>query len=566
MPSKSMAFYARYDYPLSNMWYYDHEKDIYLSNGSGSRTIEGLGGVSGKYSATFNVKNASTTGIGIIWNATIAEVNNPYDYTTGSTYWYMHLNPTNGGFQLANVVTDYTVAGGVTLANSPSAWQEKWNAYKLNGGTLSMKFSVEFCDSFIKLYVDDNLLLTYEGELLGSVKGTGVGMRTNALGNEVIKTEFETLSYDTMYNWEYNSTNKTYTSQGAGIAPIVDMGGYSYGVYSADLKVGDTTTTGIGIIWGATIANVVNPYDYATGSSYWYFHHNPNAGTFQLANVSVEKNAYKAVKSVTLANAPANFQTKWNTWNDGGKTADYVINMKVEFTHESITMYIDGDLLLTFNASSTNGEYFGSLSGKTIGVRTNKAGNIVSNVSFTPYQYNWEYNETNKTYTSIGAGIVPTNLTAGTSGTYSADFTINPSSITSSSMGIFFNGTMSKEDLPYEGQCKYFYLNLNVHNGGNFQLAKLDGSYKSLAYVYKTNLTSWNAKWSAWNDGGRAEALTFNLKVEFSATSIKVYVDNELITTYSGEDVGSLSGTAVGVRTNFAGNVVTNAVFTPSGT
>ncbi|MBO4962998.1 MAG: hypothetical protein J6C97_04395 [Clostridia bacterium] len=556
MPSKSMAFYAMYDYPAKNLWSYDNINKVYTSNGAGVRAVEDVkGGLRGEYKATLKINNTSTTAIGIIWNATIADVDNPYDHTTGSSYWYMHLNPTNGGFQLAQVLTDYVVAGGVNLANTPTAWQTKWSAYKLNGGTLEVEFKVVYDSSSINLYVDGDLLLTYTGELIGSLTGTQVGMRTNTAGNQVVNAEYKELNYADSYAWSYNETDKTYTSTGVGIAPTIDKLGATYGTYSASLTVANNTTTGVGIIWNASIADVDKPYDHTTGSSYWYMHLNPQNGGFQLAQVST---AYSAIKTVLLANGPTAWQTKWNAWNNGGKTTNLIFEMKVEFMPTYIRLYIDGDLLYTYE-----GDKLGTITGKSVGFRTNKADNVVKDISFTPWTYNWSPSLDGTSYTSVGKGIMLTNANAGTIGTYSVDFTIGEK--TTTSLGILFNATVpSSVDKPYESGCSYYYLNLNINSGANFQLAKVDGTYLSLAYIQKTTLTNWNTKYNAWNDGGRVDTLTFNLKVEFCETSISVYVDDELITTYTGDNVGKLTGSGVGVRSSLAGNTISNVTFTPA--
>ena len=85
-----------------------------------------------------------------------------------------------------------------------------------------------------------------------------------------------------------------------------------------------------------------------------------------------------------------------------------------------------------------------------------------------------------------------------------------------------------------------------------------------LEYIQKATLTNWNTKYNAWNDGGRVDTLTFNLKVEFCETSISVYVDDELITTYTEDNVGKLTGSGVGVRSSLARNTISNVTFTPA--
>ena len=186
MPAKSLAFYATYDYPQIFNWSYDAETDAYTSGGAGIRPIKNAPqGYYGEYSVDLTVVNATTTGIGIIWNATVSETDKPYD--EGCAYWYMHLNPTNGGFQLAlsdsTRTPDYDVMKTISLSSAPASWQEKWNAYKAGSDPLSFNFKAVFSPTQIQLYVDNDLLLTYTGENLNKVLGNCVGIRTNTAGN-----------------------------------------------------------------------------------------------------------------------------------------------------------------------------------------------------------------------------------------------------------------------------------------------------------------------------------------------------------------------------------------------
>ena len=183
MPSHSMAFYAFYDMPQLFGWNYDGENDYYTSQQAGIRPVKnGNKGYYGQVSATFDIKVATTTGIGVIWNLAYGEGDYPYD--VDCEYWYMHLNPTTGGFQLSKIKNnEYLVAKTISISASPESWQEKWNNWRIFGGTLTTVFSVDFTPDNITLYIDGEVLYVYAGDWVGSVVGNEVGIRTNTALN-----------------------------------------------------------------------------------------------------------------------------------------------------------------------------------------------------------------------------------------------------------------------------------------------------------------------------------------------------------------------------------------------
>lgn len=185
MPAQSMAFYASYDYPQLFRWSYDSQSQTYTSTGAGIRPAKNIeGGYSGTLSAELTVNNSSSAAIGIIWNLTCS--NNDYPYAEGCSYWYFHLNPANGKFQLAYVQEDgsYTAPKTLSLDEAPQAWQDKYAEYKnSDDGVLTAVFSVEFGTSEIVLKIDGEELYKYTGNMLGKITGKGVGVRTNVAGN-----------------------------------------------------------------------------------------------------------------------------------------------------------------------------------------------------------------------------------------------------------------------------------------------------------------------------------------------------------------------------------------------
>ncbi|MBO4573372.1 MAG: InlB B-repeat-containing protein [Clostridia bacterium] len=203
MGNKSMAFYAFYDMPQVFKWSYDPQTGAYTSTGAGVRPLKNNdGALYGTYTADITVMNAATTGVGIIWNLDEGSANDPYDVDV--SYWYFHLNPANGGFQLSLIVDDsYNVMASCGINSAPSAWREKWTAYSL-GLTETLEFTetVEFTPDYIKVYMDGDLVTTYSGPSLKRINGTHVGVRTNAAGNVMsspVLTERErhTVTFDT---------------------------------------------------------------------------------------------------------------------------------------------------------------------------------------------------------------------------------------------------------------------------------------------------------------------------------------------------------------------------------
>ncbi len=183
MPSHSMAFYAKYDMPQMFSWSYNDATQTYTSKKAGIRPAKNIvGGYYGTLSVTLDIKNESTSGIGVIWNLAYGE--SDYIYTNDCEYWYFHLNPTNGGVQLAKVKDgDYNALKTIALTVLPQSWQLKWSNWKNFGGVLTTVFSVDFTPTKTILSIDGAQVFAYDGQLLGTVLGSQVGVRTNVAGN-----------------------------------------------------------------------------------------------------------------------------------------------------------------------------------------------------------------------------------------------------------------------------------------------------------------------------------------------------------------------------------------------
>ena len=234
MPSESMAFYAVYDMPQMYRWSYDPAENLYTSTGAGVRPVKNTDPFYyGEFAASFTVR-AGTTGIGIVWNAAIGEVDYPYDYSQDCSYWYFHLNPSNGGFQLAKVDGAYTAVRTISLAAAPASWQEKWSEFDGKDEMLSFEMKVEFLPSGISLYIDGALLYAYTGEELNTMFGGLVGFRTNATGNTAKVTLCEpSETFERAYRVDYVTglENVTVASRLAAVGavfplPDVSVNGY----------------------------------------------------------------------------------------------------------------------------------------------------------------------------------------------------------------------------------------------------------------------------------------------------------------------------------------------------
>ncbi len=244
MPNHSMAFYASYDMPQLFGWGYDAENQSYNSTKAGIRPAKNAPkGYYGSLAVTLDINVATTSGIGIIWNLAYEEID--YLYDTNCEYWYMHLNATNGGFQLAKVKDDYLVAKTVSLTASPESWQTKWSEWRTFGGTLTVDFSVDFTAEYIKLYIDGEELYTYTGDWLNTVVGDNVGIRTNTAGNGARNIRFTpSAQSDSTHTVTYVNTltdeviTQRLATEGEGVyLPNVSVEGYGFMGWYADEKL-----------------------------------------------------------------------------------------------------------------------------------------------------------------------------------------------------------------------------------------------------------------------------------------------------------------------------------------
>ncbi len=201
MPKRSLAYYAVYDMPQRYHWAYDADNDIYTSDGAGVRPVKNAAqSYYGELSAEFTVTDPATSGVGLVFNADISENDYPYDYTSGSTYWYFHVNPSkaSGGFQIARVVDSYNALQTITKNKVP-AWNAKHTAYHENVTAAGLRFTVRavFLPDSIELYIDDEKVYTYDGEYMNTVYGKTVGIRTSRAGvtaENIVWTPSETYA------------------------------------------------------------------------------------------------------------------------------------------------------------------------------------------------------------------------------------------------------------------------------------------------------------------------------------------------------------------------------------
>lgn len=190
MPAKNLALYPVFDMPQLFNWAYDPAAQTYTSTGGGIRPAKGSeGAYYGTVSADFEVPADSTvTGLGLFWNATYPDDDNPYN-GTGVSYHYMHLNPQSGGFQYARVDGDAETSYANTNFAKTLAptWSAKWEAWdtarKADEGTpLTFTLKVEFTPTGMTLYIDSEKLGTYAGEYLNALTGKLAGIRAGGKG------------------------------------------------------------------------------------------------------------------------------------------------------------------------------------------------------------------------------------------------------------------------------------------------------------------------------------------------------------------------------------------------
>ncbi len=204
MGAESLSLYPVYDMPQLFAFDYDPETDTYTSTRAGIRPITNMSAEApfyGEISVDFVVNDTgliggTTTsgginGVGIFWNATIPETDYPYN-GAGTSYFYMHMNPRNGGFQLALVNGDLAGSDSYeTLSPNPSKttnWTTKWNEWNTARAAeatfypLEFNFKAVFTPTSIMLYVDGELNCTYTGIRLNSLTGGYAGIRAAGAG------------------------------------------------------------------------------------------------------------------------------------------------------------------------------------------------------------------------------------------------------------------------------------------------------------------------------------------------------------------------------------------------
>ena len=176
---------AVYDYGVSSAFKVDEQGRYTLaSNTRAVTTLDGYSMAYGTYEADITLDAFSATGLGLIFNADLGDVDPAWE--TGVSYYYLHMNATSGAIQLAYVTEtgSYVALKTLTFADNKTSFHDKYLAARDEDGENVFHIKVETSSNRIAWYIDDELQMevtdaTANFAILG---GVGVGFRAAAMG------------------------------------------------------------------------------------------------------------------------------------------------------------------------------------------------------------------------------------------------------------------------------------------------------------------------------------------------------------------------------------------------
>ena len=177
--ANDMSLYAIYDFGLSSTsWGLDEEGNYVSQKANAIATVKDYDMAYGTIEVDVIWKTSViTSGLGVIFNADI-----PADASglEGGEYYYTHMNPTNGGMQLAYVNNSYTSLNIVALDANKTGFAEKLTAAKETNGVLETHYKIEYAPGLVTWYVDGSPVMSVKTETVS--KGVGTGFRTTSAG------------------------------------------------------------------------------------------------------------------------------------------------------------------------------------------------------------------------------------------------------------------------------------------------------------------------------------------------------------------------------------------------
>ncbi len=230
---------------------YDYSRipatDKIKKNDDGSLTVTGIADVElyksanglGKMTFDVTMKKGNTMATSIAFRMDMTDGNNQY-WSAGSTYLDASLIG-NGDiqFNILRAGTRTYLRSTMKLADMPKAWQDKINAVN-NGEMVTATLAVENYNDHFNLYIEGEKFFTYglgagESAIINEFKGKGFGFRCSQVGSTYSNFKFETIDEYVLLNGE-EIVHSNYYLEGTPITTVVpdksltgnSTDGYSY--------------------------------------------------------------------------------------------------------------------------------------------------------------------------------------------------------------------------------------------------------------------------------------------------------------------------------------------------
>lgn len=516
--ANDMSLYAIYDFGLSAVsWGLDEDGNYVSQKSNAIATVKDYDMAYGTIEVDVIWKSSViTSGLGVIFNADI-----PADASglEGGEYYYAHMNPTNGGMQLAYVNNSYTSLNIVALAANKSGFAEKLTTAKETNGILETHYKIEYVPGLVSWYVDGNLVMSVKTNTVS--KGIGTGFRTTSAG-----IMFKNLTVSpTHYQVDFDVTGGIEVAPGRVACgetletlPVPEYPGYEFVGWFTD-KTYATEFTESSVVdgnitvyakWKAIEGGALVSFDAGNGESF--------------INIYAETS-----EPIGELPEPVWAGFDFDGWYYTADGKDIRVDADTVLNEDSEECKI---ILLRAKWSANDIE---GATKANLHAYIGSYGSYTSSIDTSDF-YGYTGWEANKNSFGIFENLVLDE------GTYSIYMHMG-----SGANGLVFGADIQDDftnarDFICAGSS-YYYLHINNTTGG-ISLAKVTEAYKPL-WTSSSGWATGNLTGKPYIAGGYYK-LSVQLTKEAETKKIRIYIDDALIYTYV--DADPLSGTQIGFR------------------
>ena len=194
-----VAVYDDSNVPEKEYLTLNHETGVYTTTGKTAHVfIEESANVPYAYSLDISFKKGVGGAVGPAFRMYVPETD--YHYEAGCEYLCPGIGPDTGSMQLSSVLNgDWSKLAGLSLANLPQSWQNKYNGADENA-LIEFTMTVVDYGTWFEVYIDNDLAYTYTNtEQLAKYPFKGLGVRSSTTPSNLSNARVH-YGYDVSFN------------------------------------------------------------------------------------------------------------------------------------------------------------------------------------------------------------------------------------------------------------------------------------------------------------------------------------------------------------------------------